>query len=181
MTADPDEFPSPEQEVLLNRAGLGESLVIVAGPGTGKSRTALAMALQKIRVLADEPRAQVLFLSFSNAAVRRLAASAGVQFSREDRRRLRFMTFHSCAAEFLALYGRFVGLSAPARVIDRLEERLRAIEADWDEHSPEYSRHLQALAKQEGLLAFSMLLPLGTSLLTLRAKHSENSTHDTIR
>jgi DNA helicase-2/ATP-dependent DNA helicase PcrA len=166
VLTDLDAFPSSEQTILINRASLGESLLIVAGPGTGKSRTALAIALERIRTLRPDSFTQVLFLSFSNAAIKRLAVSAGVQFSRLDRRRLRFMTFHSCAAELLAHYGRFVGLPASARVIDRLEERLRSIEYDWEEDSPDYFERLSLLAKQEGLLAFSVLLPLGAALLS---------------
>lgn len=41
-----------------------------------------------------------------------------------DKRRLRFMTFHSAAAELLTRYGRFVGLPPRVRVADKLEERL---------------------------------------------------------
>src|ERR1700719_3362220 len=89
-------FPSPEQGCLIERAGAKESLLIVAGPGTGKSRTALAIALQKIRSLPSTSLSRVLFLSFSNATIRRLAVSAGMQFSASERKHLKFMTFHSC-------------------------------------------------------------------------------------
>jgi DNA helicase II / ATP-dependent DNA helicase PcrA len=160
------QFPSPEQETLIDRAIRGESLLIVAGPGTGKSRTALAMAVQKVRSLGTDSREHVLFLSFSNATINRLAASAGILFGKKDRKHLRFMTFHSCAAELVSCYGRFVGLPALTRVIDRLEERLIAIEAEWDENSPDYGDRLFRLATEQGKLAFSVLLPLGTALLS---------------
>jgi superfamily I DNA/RNA helicase len=178
MIAATQDFPSNEQELLICRAGTGESLLIVAGPGTGKSRTALAIALQTIHALPSNSLAQVLFLSFSNATINRLASSAGVQFSRLDRKHLRFMTFHSCAAEFLSRYGRFVGLPHPIKVADKLEERLVAIEAECDEHSDNYPAFLMSLAKSRGLLAFSVLLPLASILLssseTLRAVHARH-------
>jgi DNA helicase II / ATP-dependent DNA helicase PcrA len=166
INAIPSAFPSPEQNALISRADRGESLLVVAGPGTGKSRTALAMALQKVGTLAPESLARVLFLSFSNATIGRLAASAGVRFSKADRKRLRFMTFHSCAAELLSRYGRFVGLPGTTRVIDRLEERLIAIQTGWDERGLDYGDRLGSLSRREGCLAFSVLLPLGATLLS---------------
>jgi len=159
-------FPSPEQGCLIERAGAKESLLIVAGPGTGKSRTALAIALQKIRSLPSTSLSRVLFLSFSNATIRRLAVSAGMQFSASERKHLKFMTFHSCAADLLSHYGRFVGLPYPTMVADKLQERLLAIEAEHDEEGEGYWGFLMSLAKNKGLLAFSVLLPLASRILS---------------
>jgi DNA helicase-2/ATP-dependent DNA helicase PcrA len=166
-------FPSPEQQSLIYEAQQGKSLLIVSGPGSGKTRTAMAMALQSVRSLPSNSLKQVLFLSFSRAAIARLAASVGIQFSKADQTHLRFMTFHSCAADIVSLYGRFVGLPPVRRVADKLEERLLAIDAGWDEKDPNYDLRLISLAKEKGLLTFSVLLPLATAILSSCLKLKE--------
>jgi len=160
-----DGFPSSEQEQIIANANRGLSALIISGPGSGKSRTAIEIAQLNVRAIFKESVEQVLFLSFSNAAVNRLAGAAGVRFTPEAKSRLRFVTFHSCAAELLSRYGRFVGLPPRTKVADKLEERLIAIEKGWDEKNGEYQARLVALAKQTGLLPFDTLLPLATALL----------------
>ena len=160
-----DQFPSSEQARLIANAAQGRSALIISGPGSGKSRTALEIARQTVRSFPSENFQEVLFLSFSNAAINRLAASAGIHFVSVDKYRLRFMTFHSCAAELLSRYGRFVGLPPRGRVTDKLEERLIAIDSGWAENDPGYDSNLMSLAKSDGILTFDTLLPLAISLL----------------
>lgn len=159
-------FPSDEQSKVIEGVIAGASALIISGPGCGKSRTAIEIALRKVATLDDQSWQKVLFLSFSNAAVHRLATSAGVHFSQKQSRRLRFATFHSLAAELLSHYGRFVGLPCRTRVIDKLEERLIAVDADWSTEEVGYQSNLMSLAKQQGLLAFDVLIPLATSLVS---------------
>jgi len=155
--------PTPEQAGVIAAAEAGQSALIVAGPGTGKSRTALEAARVAVRRLGDRPFDQVLFLSFSNATIQRLMKGAGLVLSPQERSRLRFMTYHSCAAELLGLYGRFVGLPARVRIIDKLEERLlRLSMADVAEPGDDAMRRLPA---EQGLLGFDVLIPLATKLL----------------
>lgn len=139
--------------------------MVVAGPGTGKTRTAIEVARRKVSLLAEVARRHILFLSFSNAAIERLAATAGVQFSIEEKKRLRFMTYHSCAATVLRHYGRFVGLPPTIRVADKLEERLLCIEAGWTADDEASKKGLREVARTEGLLTFDMLIPLADKLL----------------
>jgi DNA helicase-2/ATP-dependent DNA helicase PcrA len=115
--------------------------------------------------LPSDSARQVLFLSFSNAAIRRLATAAGIQFPREQKRKLRFLTFHALAAELLRFYGRFIDLPPKIRIADNLEERLIAIEANWQDDESDPAARLVALAKTEGILCFKSLIPLATKLL----------------
>ncbi|MFA6241145.1 MAG: ATP-dependent helicase [Candidatus Hydrogenedentales bacterium] len=143
----------------------GTSALVTAGPGTGKSRTAIECATKFIEKKQLAFPYQVLFLSFSNAAVKRLARGAGVHFTREQQRLLRFSTYHALAAEIVSLYGRFVGLPRQVRVIDKLEENLISIERNLPTGKQELLQALLGLAKGEGLLAFDVLIPLTVSLL----------------
>jgi DNA helicase-2/ATP-dependent DNA helicase PcrA len=158
--------PTPEQRsVIYDSIDAGGSALVVAGPGTGKSRTAIEAARRKIASLADNSRAQVLFLSFSNAAIQRLVAAAGVVFSNEERSRLRFLTYHSLAADILRAYGRFCGLPPKVRVADKLEERLLALERDWPSEESGVENAVLGLARSEGILTFDVLIPLATALV----------------
>jgi len=143
----------------------GRSALVVAGPGTGKTRTAIEAARHKLRTMQDSPE-QILFLSFSNAAIQRLVAASGVVLSFAERRKLRFMTYHSCAAELLCIYGRFVGLPPRIRVADKLEEHLIRLESGWDDDEASMQTHLVQLAREQGVLAFDVLIPLAIALLS---------------
>jgi superfamily I DNA/RNA helicase len=155
--------PTPEQVAVIEAADAGRSALVVAGPGTGKSRTALEAARVAIRRLAERPFDQVLILSFSNATIQRLTRAAGLTLNRQERSRLRFMTYHSCAAELLSIYGRFVGLPSRVRIIDKLEERLLRLGVD-DLETGDVDA-IRRLAIERGLLGFDVLIPLATRLL----------------
>lgn len=159
--------PTDEQRrVFSDVIESGISALVAAGPGTGKSRTAIECATSFVESKQIVFPYQVLFLSFSNAAVRRLARSAGVHFTRRQRQLLRFATYHALAAEIVSLYGRFAGLPRQVRVIDKLEENLLSIERNLPTGKAELLEALLRLAKAEGLLSFDTLVPLAVSMLS---------------
>jgi hypothetical protein len=159
-------LPTREQaEIVYAGIDSGQSALVVAGPGTGKTRTALEAARRKIAAIQDSPR-QILFLSFSNAAIQRLISASGEHLSSIERRKLRFMTYHSCAAELLRTYGRFVGLPPTIRIADKLEEHLIRLELGWEGDEVATQARLGELARAEGVLAFDVLIPLAVKLLS---------------
>lgn len=158
--------PTDEQKDLIEAAvDRHESALVIAGPGTGKSRTALEIARRRVRGLQDDSREEILFLSFSNAAIQRLSTAAGVTLSRQEKRRLRFLTYHSLATQLLRFYGRFVGLPGKIRVADKLEEQLLALERQWPEAEADYQMSALGIAKSDGLVIFDALIPLASALL----------------
>ncbi|MCJ7812154.1 UvrD-helicase domain-containing protein, partial [bacterium] len=112
--------PTDEQKVLIRTEDSG---LIIAGPGTGKTRTAVEKARVEVQSFDEDSPHRILFLSFSNAAIYRLLSSAKIVSSRKERRFLKFMTFHSCAADILKNYGRFIGLPCKIKIMDTLEEK----------------------------------------------------------
>ncbi len=153
--------PTDEQRQVLDAA---TSALITAGPGTGKTRTAIEKAILQLQQMSETSLEQVLFLSFSNAAVHRLADAANVHVPRKRKGRLRFMTYHALAAELLRHFGRFVGLPPRVKVMDRLEEMLISLEEGWA-NGEDHEEHLAQIAKKRGLIAFSKLIPLATTML----------------
>lgn len=158
--------PTPEQQCIIDTIS---SAMVIAGPGTGKTRTAIEKAKLFCARLDPARRQRVLFLSFSNAAVHRLAAAAEVAFSRDERRLLRFMTYHSYAAELLRYYGRFAGLPPKVQIMDTIELALTLLENSTEVADENRLEVLQSLAKQ-GRLSFEVLIPLTISLLGVSPK-----------
>jgi superfamily I DNA/RNA helicase len=159
-------MPTKEQEALIESTiARKESALVIAGPGTGKSRTALEIARQRVRGLQADSQEEILFLSFSNAAIQRLSAAAGLTLTRQEKRRLTFLTYHSLAMQLLRSYGRFVGLPGKIRVADKLEEQLLALERQWPEMESDYQISTLGIARSDGVVVFDVLIPLATALL----------------
>lgn len=152
--------PTDEQRAVIEA---DDSALVVAGPGRGKTVTAIAAA--RAWLARTSGSTTVLFTSFSNAAVRRIAAAAGIDPSGLERR-VQFRTIHGLAMEVLANYGRYTGLRRPARPLDGTEERLIAAERGWDQSDDKkHDAALRELARDEGLVAFDLMVPLATSVL----------------
>lgn len=154
-------LPTDEQRQVLDTA---ESALVTAGPGTGKTRTAIEKAIIAAAQFPENCCDQVLFLSFSNVSVRRLADAARIHVPVRRKGRLRFMTYHALAADLLQHFGRFVSLPPRIRVMDRLEEMLVALEEGWIDAN-NYEERLLATARAKGLISFTTMVPLATRLL----------------
>jgi DNA helicase-2/ATP-dependent DNA helicase PcrA len=164
-------FPSPEQQEVIRLATESrESALVIARPGAGKSRTALEIARCTLERTPEHEK--VLFLSFSNAAIKRLSEASGAEGSGiVSRKRLMFATYHSVAAEVLASYGQFVGLPGKTKVIDNLEERFLAIENGWTESDTiSYREAIFSHARNTGQMTFKTLVPLTSALLRASPK-----------
>ena len=152
--------PTPEQNAIIKSDA---SALIIAGPGRGKTATAIAAADAWLK--RNPQGGRVLFTSFSNAAVRRIGEAAGISLKIHERR-LQFRTFHSVAMEVLRDFGRFGGLKCPVKTLDQPEERMIAVERGWDqEDEAAYSENLRKLAQEEGRIAFGLMVPYAIALL----------------
>ncbi|UCH38134.1 MAG: UvrD-helicase domain-containing protein, partial [Candidatus Bathyarchaeota archaeon] len=155
-------IPTDEQKAIINSQA---SALVDAGPGTGKTRTAVEKAYYELCKLHDDSHQNILFLSFSNASLYRLMNAWKVELPTRFKRKVRFRTYHAAALEILRNYGRFVNLPPTIKVMDTLEEKLVSLELEWEQTNEDYQHNLIQFAKKTGLLAFSTLLPLLTKLL----------------
>ncbi len=151
--------PTDEQRAIIET---DNSALVVAGPGRGKTATALAAAGAWLN--RHGPPNRVLFTSFSNAAVQRIASAAGIGLARY-RGRVQFRTLHSVALEVLRDYGRFAGFGARAAALDKTEEHLLVAERGWNPTDDAYPEVLRAEARETGRVAFDLMVPLTLQLL----------------
>jgi DNA helicase-2/ATP-dependent DNA helicase PcrA len=94
-----------------------DPLVIVAGAGTGKTRTLTARVARLLE--SGVPPERVLLLTFTRrAADDMLARAAALSGHREWGRRLRGGTFHAVAHQFIASYAEPLGLQPGFSLLD---------------------------------------------------------------
>lgn len=96
-------------------------LVIVAGPGTGKTRTLTTRIAYLVRVLGVAPES-ILAITFTNKAAGEMATRLTALLGAETTARLTIKTFHAFGAQVLRQWAALVGLD-PHFVILTEDER----------------------------------------------------------
>ena len=107
-----------QREAVLHTQG---PLIIVAGPGAGKTRTLTVRIAYLIQVQQTAPEA-ILAITFTNKAAHEMAARLTDLLGVEATRRITIKTFHAFGAWLLRQWGASLGIS-PDFVICRDEER----------------------------------------------------------
>jgi len=144
----------PKRESALAAAG---HLLILGGPGSGKTTLALLKAQRRAKHL--QPGQQILFLSFSRAAVRQILTRCKTVLGRAEREVITVKTYHAFCLGMLQSYGRMlngrtIGFVTPG------EERVR--KADF---TGEWNRESRRLALDEGIYCFDLFADGCASLL----------------
>jgi len=121
-------------------------LLVTGGPGCGKTTIALLKARE--RTVSLLPGQEILFLSFSRAAVRQVLARAKNVLKHSQRSAVSVKTYHAFCMEVLHAHGRLLA-GKRVRFLTPDAERLARsdFEGKWDEE-------VRRLAQKEGLLAF---------------------------
>lgn len=141
-------MPKPEFELCDKRKAIiaqDGHLLVLGGPGSGKTTIALLKAKQLCARL--NPSQEILFLSFSRAAVRQILERCKNVLTRNERALLTVKTYHSFCIETLESYGRVLVGKKPRFVVPRDESVRKA------DHSGEWDDEVVRLAK-EGAFCF---------------------------
>ncbi len=108
--------PDADQQAVVE-AGNGP-LIVVAGPGSGKTRTLVARVVELVRKRAARPE-QIMAITFTNRAAGEMRQRLRTALSDSDgMERLRAGTFHGLALQLLEEAGH-----RPALVLDEVEAR----------------------------------------------------------
>jgi DNA helicase-2/ATP-dependent DNA helicase PcrA len=140
--------------------------LVLGGPGSGKTTLALMKAVRRI----DErlgPGQGILFLSFSRAAVSRVADAVKDQVPVEKRSRLAIQTFHSFFWEILRTHGHLLGAPKQLSIIlahdeKAMREGVERGEPGWNEWEQSRLR----LFREEGRVCFDLFAPLTAEIFS---------------
>lgn len=146
-----------KRNAILDSAG---HMLVQGGPGCGKTTIAL---LKAKRAVLDKlkPWQSVLFLSFSNAAIRRINESAGTLLNAEIGKQVDIRTYHSFAWEILRSHGyllssqRILHLVAP--------QDAEVLRADVEDEA--WNNEQIRLFEMEGRLTFDQFAERAAELL----------------
>ncbi|HHJ06014.1 MAG TPA: AAA family ATPase, partial [Anaerolineae bacterium] len=112
------ETLSPEQEAAVHAAG--ESLIIVAGPGAGKTRALTHRIAHLIQAKNVAPES-VLAITFTNKAAAEMAERLSALLGQKIAAQLNVKTFHAFGAMVLRADGERIGLSPDFAILDQAD------------------------------------------------------------
>ncbi|PKQ27737.1 MAG: hypothetical protein CVT63_06505 [Candidatus Anoxymicrobium japonicum] len=111
----PEYVPTPEQQAIINHRP-GQHARILAGPGTGKSATLVALVNE---LLQELPRPKIRLLTFTRAATAELANKVSEHPAAAAERP---STMHSFAISILLSNPGAGGFPEPVRIADDWED-----------------------------------------------------------
>ena len=146
-----------KRRAILNDDG---HMLILGGPGSGKTTIALLKARRIVtRGLLDTQ--SVLFLSFSNSAVRRIAESAIDILRGEVGKKIEIKTYHSFSWDILHSHGYLLSQRRQLKIIPPYEAEIRRAGLD----DAAWRREEGRLFIEEGLVTFDQFAPRTAELL----------------
>lgn len=144
------------------RAILGSAghMLVLGGPGSGKTTIALLKARRMVLERLQTGQS-VLFLSFSNAAIRRILESAGSVLADDVGRHLVIKTYHSFAWEILQSHGYLLSSKRKLKIVAAQDAAVIQAGLEDDEWHSEEGR----LFQEDGLVSYDQFAPRAADLL----------------
>lgn len=140
---------SPVRQKLIETQ---DYVLVLGGPGSGKTTIALLKAEHEIRTGQLKRGQRILFLSFARATIARVAQQAGKLIAGSEHNILEINTYHGFAWNFLQSHGYLLNASRLIRVLPPPEAAARLAAIDPKDRLIEKRR----LYSEEGLLHFDL-------------------------
>lgn len=135
-------------------------MLVVGDPGSGKTTIALLKARRRVLQRLDAEQ-KVLFLSFSNSAIRRIMESAGRILTDDIADRVAIKTYHSFAWEILTSHGYLTSSCRRLKIIPAQDAAVRSAGLSDEEWLAEQNR----LYLEDGLVTYDQFAPRAAELL----------------
>ena len=127
-------------------------LAIVAGPGTGKTRTLTVRIAHLVEALGASP-ASILALTFTNKAAEEMRERLAELLGRERSLQITVSTFHQLGAGLLRELGEAAGIPASFAIVDEADRRALLKRGVPDLSSRELRAALEAISAAKNALA----------------------------
>lgn len=140
------------------------NLLVIGGPGCGKTTIALAKAFSYIREQSLNRGEKILFLSFSrNARARILESAENFPDFKELGAKLYVQTFHAFFLEIIKTHGYLLGCPKKISIIPPHDEA--ALKGDRKDDDPAWLVEKQDLFNQEGKITFDRFAAIVLELI----------------
>lgn len=150
--------PNAARDAIIGSPG---HLLILGGPGSGKTTIALRKAKQIIASdLANKQN--VLFLSFSNAAVQQVLNRTGDILSHDESRRCEVQTYHAFCWNILNSHGYLLGAPRQLSLISTHDAEVLKVGMD----DPAWNAEQERLFMAEGRTTFAVFARYTADLLS---------------
>ncbi len=126
-------------------------LIVVAGPGTGKTRTLTVRIAYLVQVL-DVPPEAILAITFTNKAAGEMAERLAVLLGNQTADRVTVKTFHAFGASILRQHGERMGLSARFAILTDDDRKALLKQACPELKQQELDRTLAQISAAKGRL-----------------------------
>lgn len=158
MTTPEDNFEiCTKRQAILGGTG---HMLVQGGPGSGKTTIALLKArrtvLEQLR-----PEQSVLFLSFSNAAIRRIIESSGAVLALDISRQVEIKTYHSFAWDILRSHGYLLSSQRSLSVVGAHDAEVLRVGMD----KPAWNIEQNRLFEKCGRVTYDQFAPRTAELL----------------
>lgn len=152
-----------DRQKLLDESG---HALVTGGPGSGKTTIALKKAVSRIEQ-GLKPGQSILFLSFSRAAVARVAESATEWVPKEYISQISIQTFHSFFWSIIKTHSYLLGTPRKLSILLPHDEKamnkgIKTDDPDWVEWVTERER----LFREDGRIAFDLFSPTAFKFLS---------------
>jgi DNA helicase II / ATP-dependent DNA helicase PcrA len=126
------------------------NMIVLGGPGSGKTTIALVKADKEISSLAKNKK--ILFLSFARATVARVQESASQSICRDNLKSIEVSTYHGFFWNILKSHGYLISSISPLTLISPADAAVKMSHLKAEERQQEFER----IFKEEGIIGFDL-------------------------